>query len=297
MSEESSANADYSSLVSDMRKKLVRPAGYRRRHPSILVGSAIVIFAAFVAVAAPYLSPYDPNVMHPKDVLTSPSSQYLLGTDQFGRDIASRLMFGTRVSLFIAATAISISLLGGIGVGLISGYYRGLIDLCSMRILEIIFVFPPILLGLVVMAMLGTHLSVLIVTLGIVYLPQFARLVRGSVLSLMGENFIEGGRAIGASDMRIIFRHILPNVLGPVIVLLTLRLSTAILIESGLSFLGFGVQPPTPSWGNMLSSGKIYIEIASWAAIFPGIAIFLIVLGFNLLGDGLRDILDPRLGF
>jgi len=267
------------------------------RHPSTIVGSLIVLAALLAAIASPFLAPYDPNKMHPKDALEPPSSQYALGTDQFGRDIASRLIFGARTSLVVALAAISIASFGGTICGLLAAYYGGLTDLLVMRVLETIFVFPPILLGLVIMAMMGTHLIVLIVTIGIVYMPQFARLVRASVLLLLRQGFVEGSRALGASDVGVMVRHILPNIVAPVIVLVTLRLSTAILIESGLSFLGFGVQPPTPSWGNMLSSGKVYMEMAPWVAVAPGVAIFCIVFGLNILGDGLRDMFDPRLRY
>lgn len=261
------------------------------------LGASVVLLLLLVAILAPLLAPYDPIQMFLDQRLRPPGPHFLLGTDEFGRDILSRVIFGTRVSLQVGLISVSIGMVSGVFLGMIAGYYGGLVDNVIMRILDVFFAFPPILLALVMVAMLGPGITNTMVAIGVVYAPRFARVVRGSVLSLKEKEFIEAAQCMGARAGRIIFVHILPNASAPIIVQATLALAGAMLVEASLSFLGLGTQPPTPSWGTMLSSSRRYVELAPWASIFPGLAISLAVLGFNLFGDGLRDILDPRLRY
>lgn len=265
-----------------------------RRNRTALVGGMIVLLILIVAVFSPVLAPQDPLKMTRKR-LRPPSTAHLLGTDQFGRDQLSRLIYGTETSMAVSFGAVGVAVLWGILLGLISGYYGGRIDNVIMRCLDVIFAFPLFLLALVIVAVLGPSLKNLILTIGFIYAATFARIVRGSVLSLREKEFVESAKSMGARDGSIIFRFILPNILSPVIVQATFNLSTAIMIEAALSFLGLGTQPPDPAWGMMLNESRTFMEISPWMAIFPGTAIMLAVLGFNLLGDGLRDALDPRL--
>ena len=254
----------------------------------------MVILILLVAVFSPLLAPQDPLKMTPRK-LQSPSKIHLLGTDQFGRDQLSRLIYGTKTSMAVSFGAVGMAVLWGILLGLISGYYGGKIDNVIMRCLDVIFAFPLFLLALVIVAVLGPSLKNLILTIGFIYAATFARIVRGSVLSLREKEFVESARSMGARDASIIYHFIFPNILSPVIVQATFNLSTAIMIEAALSFLGLGTQPPDPAWGLMLNESRSFMEISPSMAIFPGTAIMLAVLGFNLLGDGLRDALDPRM--
>jgi peptide/nickel transport system permease protein len=233
--------------------------------------------------------------MAPQASLAPPSAQHPFGTDEFGRDVLSRVLVGSRVSLIVAFLSVATAVALGTTLGLTAGYYGGSWDGVSMRAMDIIFAFPAILLAIAIMAVLGTSLLNLVIAIGIVYTPQFARVARAAALTVRSLEFVDAARVLGLGNLRIIGRHLIPNIMAPVIVQVSLSLSLAILSESALSFLGLGTQPPTPSWGNMLSEGRQFLELAPWNAVFPGLAIMLVVLGFNLLGDGLRDLLDPRL--
>ena len=259
------------------------------------IGLVIIAANLGVALLAPVIVPHDVRAMHPVDALRPPGHGYLFGTDEFGRDVLSRVLMGSRVSLSVAFLSVLTSVLLGTTLGLTAGFYGGWWDALTMRAMDIIFAFPAILLAIAIMAVLGTSVANLVLAIGIVYTPQFARVARAAALTVRGLEFVDAARALGLGNARIIGRHLIPNVLAPITVQVSLSLSLAILSESALSFLGLGTQPPTPSWGNMLSEGRQFLELAPWNAVFPGLAIMLVVLGFNLLGDGLRDLLDPRL--
>jgi peptide/nickel transport system permease protein len=266
-----------------------------KRHKLGIVGSLLVLLLIFIALFGRFISPYDPLEMHSKDSLTAPCAKYWLGTDRFGRDQLSRLIQGTQISMTVSFGSILLAAFVGIVIGLISGYYGGYVDGVIMRLIDIIFAFPMLLLALVLVAILGPSLRNVLIAIGFVQHAHFARIVRGSVLSVKEKEFVEGIRSVGARGMTIIFRFILPNVLSPVIVQATWGLSIAIMLEAALSFLGLGTQPPMPSWGLMLNESRRFMELAPWLTIFPGLSIMLSVLGFNLMGDALRDALDPRL--
>ena len=277
-----------------------RPAGgwrrtWRRwRNPIGLIGAAIIAATIVVAVAAPLIAPYEPSSQAHRRLLP-PSPQYPMGTDELGRDTFSRIVFGSRVSLQVGALAVMIALALGTTMGVLAGFYRGRVDDWIMRLVDIMFAFPGLVLAIVIAGLLGPSRTNAMIAIGIVYAPSFARLIRASVLSLKEKEFVDAARVLGGADVRIVLRHIVPNLLAPVIVQTTFSFSTAILAEAALSFLGLGTPPPNPSWGTMLSASRRYVELAPWPAIFPGLAIMLVVLGFNLFGDGLRDVLDPRL--
>lgn len=258
-------------------------------------GSIILILFLGMAIFAPAIAPYDPFYMDSTAVLSPPSSVHLLGTDNMGRDILSRIFYGARISLRVSLISVAIATVAGVLLGVAAGYFGKVVDAIISRILEIMFAFPEVLLALLIMSILGASLNNIIIAIGIVYTPIFARITRGAVLSVKDSLYVEAARSIGVKDAAIIVRHILPNILSPVLVQVTLSLAFAILSEAALSFLGIGVEPDIPSWGIMLNNGKAWIEIAWWVGVFPGIAIALAVLGFNVLGDGLRDVLDPRL--
>jgi peptide/nickel transport system permease protein len=266
-----------------------------RRQPLSIFSGLLVTILILTAIFGPLLAPYDPNAINMSQRFTSPSLEHPFGTDDFGRDILRRVMVGARVSLMVGIIAVGLSATVGSFLGLLAGYTGRFTDEVIMRVMDILFAFPAILLAIAIMAALGRGVGNAMIAIGIVYIPIFARIVRGSVLSVREEEFVEAARATGSSNGRIMFRHIFPNVLSPLIVEITLSLSFAILAEAALSFFGLGTQPPDPSWGRMLSEGRAYFQQSAWLAIFPGLAIMLTVLGFNLLGDGLRDALDPRL--
>lgn len=259
-----------------------------------LIGLILVSLFILTAAAAPLLAPYDPTAQ-PGGQLEAPNANYWLGTDEFGRDILSRIIFGARVSLQVGVISVGIALLIGGTLGLISGFYQGMLDAVIGRIIDIMFAFPTIILIIAISGVLGPSLTTAMLAIGIVYSPIFARIVRGPTLSIMHQQYVEGAQAIGAGQLRIMLRYILPNIAAPIIVQATLSFSTAILAEATLSFLGLGTQPPDPSWGTMLGNGRRFMELAPWVAIYPGLAIALAVLGWNLLGDALRDALDPQL--
>lgn len=265
------------------------------RAPVAVVGGVIVAAYVAAAVLAPVLSPADPLEMQARALLAAPGGGHPLGTDQFGRDVLSRLLHGARTSLAVACASVALALAGGGTVGILAGYYGGLLDNVLMRAMDVIFAFPAVLLAIAIMAIAGTAAGTIVAAIGLVFTPQFARVGRAGVLQTRALEYVEAARAVGAGVRRILGRHILPNISAPLIVQTSLSLSLAILTESALSFLGLGTQPPTPSWGNMLADSRRFMVLAPWTAVFPGAAIALIVLGFNLLGDGLRDFLDPRL--
>jgi peptide/nickel transport system permease protein len=253
-----------------------------------------VLLFLVLALAAPLIAPFSPTEQ-PSRRLLAPSGTHILGTDEFGRDILSRIIFGSRISLQVGGISVVIALfIGGI-LGLVAGYFRGEVDGLIMRVVDIMFAFPGVILIIALAGILGASITTAMFAIGVVYAPLFARVVRGPTLTVMQQQYIEGARVVGASSTRIILRYVLPNIAAPIIVQATLLFSTAVLAEATLSFLGLGTQPPDPSWGTMLGSGRRYMEQAPWVAIWPGVAITLMVLGLNLLGDALRDALDPRL--
>lgn len=260
-----------------------------------LVGGSIVLIYIILAVLAPLISPYDPYEIDLVNKLQPPSSDHIMGTDDKGRDIFSRILYGSQLSLAVGFVSVFIGALFGIVLGIISGYYGGWVDTIIMRFIDVLLAFPGLLLALAIVSALGPSLINVMIAVGVFSIPTFARIVRGSTLSVKKMEYIDAIRVLGASDLKIIFVHILPNIMSPIIVQGTLRLATSILSVAGLSFLGMGAQPPTPEWGAMLSDGRDFLFTAPHIALFPGIAIALIVLGFNLFGDGLRDALDPRM--
>lgn len=264
------------------------------RNPIGLVGAAIVLATMLLALLAPVVSPYEPSAQG-MGRLSPPSAQHWMGTDELGRDATSRIIYGARVSLQVGAISVLLALAVGMAVGILAGFYRGALDDWLMRTVDILFAFPSLVLAIVIAGLLGPSRTNAMIAIGIACAPAFARVIRGSVLAVMAESYIESARVVGASDWRIMLHHLLPNIMAPIIVLTTVYLSTAILSEASLSFLGLGTQPPEPSWGGMLNAARRFMELAPWLAIFPGAAIMLVVLGFNFLGDGLRDILDPRI--
>jgi peptide/nickel transport system permease protein len=247
-----------------------------------LVGLALVGGFVVLALAAPLVAPFDP-VSQPARRLLPPGGRHLLGTDEFGRDVLSRIVHGARVSLEVGCVSVSLALALGGTLGLLSGYYVGLVDRLTGRLVDVVFAFPSVLLVIAIAGVVGPSLATAMLAIGIVYSPIFARVVRGPTLAVTQAQFVEGARALGAGQGRLLGRHVLPNIAAPVIV------------QATLSFLGLGTQPPHPSWGTMLSAGRRYMELAPWVAVYPGLAIALTVLGLNLLGDALRDALDPRL--
>jgi len=272
-----------------------------RKNRIALAGLIIIAVFLFMAVFAPWLAPHDPLEQSLYSKLKPPiwseksDREYPLGTDDFGRDLLSRLIHGSRVSMIVGVVAVAISLFFGTLAGAIAGFYGGRTDNLIMRLMDILLAFPPILLAIVIVAFLGPSLRNAMIAIGVVSIPRYARLVRGSVLEEYAKDYVQAARALGARDMRLIFVHILPNCLAPLIVQTTLGFASAILEAAALSFLGLGAQPPTAEWGAMLANGRSLILRAWWVVTFPGIMILLAVLGFNLLGDGLRDALDPRL--
>jgi peptide/nickel transport system permease protein len=266
-----------------------------RRNKGAMVGGTVVLLFIITAAFAPLIAPYDPLESNLDEALQSHSYKHWLGTDEQGRDILSRIIYGGRMSLAIGVIAVAISSVFGIFLGLVSGFFGGKVDNVIMRFMDILMAFPGMLLALAIVSALGPGTVNLMIALGVYSVPFFARVVRGSVLSVREMEYVEAAKAVGQSNFFIVFSHILPNCVGPILVLATLRIAIAILNGAGLSFLGLGPQPPTPEWGAMLSSGRTYLRIAPWVATYPGIAIMFVVLGFNVFGDGLRDALDPRL--
>jgi len=265
------------------------------RNRSATLGLALIALIVIVALIGPALAPYNPLIPSPLDRLMGPSFAHFFGTDSLGRDILSRVIYGSRISLAIGLISVTISLVPGTLLGLLAGYFGGKLDSLIMRLMDVLLAFPTILLAIFITAILGPSLPNTMIAVGIVYIPHYARIVRSSVLSLREQLFIQAIGHLGGSHSRIIRGHILPNSLPPIIVYATLGMGTAVLQAAALGFLGLGAQPPQPEWGAMLSEGRQYIQIAPHVAAFPGAAILFLVLGFNLFGDGLRDALDPSL--
>ena len=261
----------------------------------VKVGGLLLGLVAFAALFAPLLSPQDPLEMNPTHLLEAPSALHWLGTDEFGRDILSRVIWGARISLYVGGIAVTIAVVAGVSLGLVTGFYGGLLDDVIARIMDVIFAFPSILLALGIVGALGPGLTNTMLAIGVVYIPVYVRLTRGVTLSIRERDFVVAATVCGADDLRIIRGHILPNLAAPLIVQISLSLSLAILAEAALSFLGLGTQPPDPSWGTMVNTGQRLIELSPWPVVFPGLAIIIAVLGFNLVGDGIRDAIDPRL--
>jgi peptide/nickel transport system permease protein len=260
-----------------------------------VAGGCVVLLLFAVSLLAPLITPWDPHAIDAYHVLLPPSADHWFGTDELGRDVFTRIIYGARISLKVGFVSVGIAVAIGVVLGLVSGFYGGIVDTVIMRFVDIMLCFPTFFLILAVIAFLEPSIWYIMAIIGLTGWMGVARLVRAEVLSLRERDFILAARALGASDMRIIFRHILPNALSPVLVSATLGVAGAILTESALSFLGIGVQPPTPSWGNILTSGKDYLEFGWWLSLFPGLAILVTVLAYNLLGEGIRDALDPRL--
>jgi peptide/nickel transport system permease protein len=261
----------------------------------MLSGGGIVLLLLIISFMAPWFAPYDPGQIDLTHVLASPSMKHLFGTDQLGRDVLSRMIWGARISLKVGFAATGVAIIIGAILGAVSGYYGGWIDSIIMRFVDIMLCFPTFFLILAVIAFLEPSIWNIMIIIGLTGWMGVTRLVRADFISLRERDFVQAARAIGASDMRIIFLHILPNSMASILVAATLGIAGAILTESALSFLGIGVQPPTPSWGNILTAGKDNIDIAWWLSFYPGLAILITVVGYNLLGEGIRDLLDPRL--
>jgi peptide/nickel transport system permease protein len=260
-----------------------------------MVGAFFVTLIGTAALLAPWISPHDPTRINGRARLQPPSALFPLGTDELGRDLLSRALHGAQVSLEVSLTVVAFSALIGVSIGVASGYFRGWLDAVAMRIMDVLFAFPTILLALAIVATLGTDVRNLILALTIVYIPTFARIARGAAMTVAEELYVEAARSVGVGHLRILVFHILPNITAPIAVQITISLAYAILVESSLSYLGLGVQPPDASWGLMLSSGKVQIERSIGPSVGPGLFIVFTVLGFNLLGDALRDALDPRM--
>lgn len=271
-----------------------RLARFGRLSPLAALGLLILIILVFMALFAPFLAPYDPTAVRLAEGLSGPSITHPLGQDKLGRDILSRIIYGARISLYVGVFTVALSAVIGTIVGAVAGLLGGVVDEVVMRLIDILLAFPGILLAIAFMAVLGPSLNNIIIALTVLGWVGYARLVRGQVLALREFEFVQAARALGADTRRIIARHLLPNVLGPVIVQATFGMAGAIVAEAGLSFLGLGTQPPNPSWGSMLNDGREFLLISPHLTTFPGLAIMAVVLGLNFLGDGLRDILDPR---
>ncbi len=282
---------------SSRRERTVRWRLLRRlvKQKTALLGLVICLALGFSAVFAPYITPYDPMKINMRERLQTPSAAHWFGTDELGRDVLTRLIFGARISLTVGAISILVALSIGVPLGVISAFYGGFVDTWIMRTMDALAAFPAILLALAIVSVLGPNIRNAMIAIGIVYLPAFSRMARASVLSVQENDFVEAGRAAGATDARLMLRTILPNAFAPILVLASLGFANAIIIESGLSFLGLGAQAPSPSWGLMLNQGRQFMTQTVWYSVSAGLAIFISVLGLNLVGDGLRDVLDPRL--
>lgn len=265
-----------------------------RRDPLAVGGTLVLLLLVVVGVAGPWLAPAGVNDVDVDAMLRPPSGAHWFGTDELGRDVLSRVLVAARVSLEVGVVSLGIALAAGVTLGLLAGYYRGWLDSVLMRCMDVLFAFPVLLLAVAIVAVLGPGLLTAMVAIGVVYTPIFARITHAGVLSVREQVFVRAAVSIGASDLRIMRRHVLPNIAAPLIVQTSLSLAFAILSEAALSFLGLGIQPPAPAWGRMLFDGRGFVTDAWWLGVFPGAAIFLTVLAFNLVGDALRDVLDPR---
>lgn len=265
-----------------------------KKNKVALWGGYMLLFLIIVAIVGPYLTVHDPVRVNFSNKLLPPSAEFWLGTDHNGRDIFTRLIHGMQITLFVGFSSVIVGALIGVPMGIISGYYGGTIDSIIMRIIDVLLAFPGILLAIALVSVLGGSITNVIIAVAVFSIPTFARVVRGSTLTIKKLEYIDAVKALGATDLRIIVKHVLPNILSPIIVQATLRIAIAILVASSLSFLGLGAQPPSPEWGRMLSDGRSYMFDYPHVALFPGLAIVMVVLAFNLFGDGLRDALDPK---
>ncbi|PYN88475.1 MAG: hypothetical protein DMD87_09545 [Candidatus Rokuibacteriota bacterium] len=273
------------------RWKGLRRAARARLAP---LGAAVVMLAVLIALAAPLVAPYDPLAQNLGNTLASPGRQHLLGTDNVGRDVLSRVIWGTRVSLLAGLVSVALAMLAGSLLGLVAGHCGGRVDGLVMRVMDAVLSFPPLVLALALGAVLGAGLTGVLLALGVVYTPTFARLMRGQVLSIAARDYVDAARALGASGWRVAARHVVPNAINPIIVQASLSVAFAILAEASLSFLGLGIQPPQASWGSMINAGRGYLQQAPWIVFGPGAALFATVVGLNFVGDAVRDALDPR---
>jgi peptide/nickel transport system permease protein len=288
MFKSTSGKATGGSLAHDATGRLLR-------NKSAVIGGSVLLAVIAAALLAPLISPYDPIKASQRTSLEAPSLSHPMGTDRFGRDLLSRVLWGGRLTLPVGFVSVLIGALAGVALGLVAGYHAGTLDAVIMRFIDLLQAFPGILLALAIVAVLGGSLLNLMIAVGISSIPAYVRITRGTVLSVKEREFIVAARALGIRDGAVILGHILPNVLAPIIVLATLGVASAIITSSALSFLGLGIKPPTPEWGNLLAEGREFLQYAWWVAFFPGLAIMLTVLAINLLGDGLRDALDPHL--
>ena len=297
MANASAANLSVKRIETPRRARGLWQDAARRlvRHRLAMFGLVILSAVTIMALFGPNLAVYDPNVMDFTARFAPPSLEHPFGTDDFGRDTLTRIVYGARVSLYVGIVAVSLSATVGSLLGMVAGYSNRIVDEVIMRLMDVLYAFPAILLAIAILAALGKGIGNAMIAIGVVYIPIFARIARSAVLSIRNEEFILAARTMGASDLRVLFTHILPNILSPIIVETTLSLAFAILAEAALSFFGLGTQPPDPSWGRMLSEGRNYFRQSVWMGIFPGLAIMFTVMGFNFLGDGLRDALDPRM--
>jgi peptide/nickel transport system permease protein len=288
---------DSSLLESDVKGRSLWSDAFRRfrQNRGAIIGLWVILFVVLAAIAAPWITKYDPIIQELGDALLPPSTEHFFGTDQIGRDVYSRVVYGARISLRVGLISAAIACLIGIPLGLLSAYYLGWVDALIMRLVDILLAFPGMLLALAIMAILGPGLTNAMIAASIYVVPDYVRVTRGSTLSVKQMDYVIAAQAIGSPSGYIIVRHILPNVLLPLIVLTSLNVAGAILFTAGLSFLGLGAQPPTPEWGVMLTTGRQYLREAWWSLVFPGLAMTITILAINLVGDGLRDALDPRL--
>ncbi len=278
-------------LPNQRRRKIIRAI---RKNKTTLVGIVLTFFVLLVALLAPWLAPFDPIHQNISMGDLPPGPVYILGTDSYGRDVLSRILLGARVSLGISLSAVGFAITIGSVVGVIAGYKGGLVDAITIRVIDMFMTFPTIILGLMVLAVLGSGMFNLAVAIAVAITPRFARVARGSAIAMRERDYVQAARALGMSDFRIIFVHVLPNLANEILVVGTLWTGTAILQEAGLSFIGLGVKPPTPSWGGMIRDGVNQLLSQPWLSIAPGVAIFIVVLAFNMVGDGLRDVMDPK---
>ena len=265
------------------------------RDPRFALSGILVLVIVVMALLAPRFAPHDPIALNTREALQGPTSAHVFGTDEYGRDILSRIIFGAQASLQVALGAVLVAMLIGIPIGVLGGYFGGWIETLTMRVIDVIMCFPPIILGILVVGFLGPGIRNLILVIGLLYIPRFARITHSATLTLRNRDYVDASRAVGATDLYIIRRAVLPNILAPIIVQASLSLAAAILLESGLSFLGLGIVPPTPSWGLMIGDGRGYMLLNPWYVIWPSVVLAVTILSINVLGDSLRDLLDPRL--
>ena len=282
------------SLSEERKEHYGRFARKFRRNQKATIGLVIVLGLFLTAAFAPFLAPHDPEATDVENRELAPSAEHPMGTDDLGRDVFSRVLMGARISLYVGFVSIGMAMVAGTTIGVVAGYYQGLVDESLMRAMDAMMSFPPILLALTVIAVMGANLNNILIALAFVYTPFIARVARSAAISVRNEAFVEAAVARGESDAYIIFREVLPNCVGPLLVQGSINIAFTMLLEAGLSFLGLGAQPPTPSWGLMINDGWGFMQDAPWMVFFPALAISLAVIGFNLLGDGLRDVLDPK---